>query len=157
MFSLLRGFSLSSSSLLLALNFNSAFCCCSRGVLPGEDLLPGLLCLLLWVIGIEGIWSWFTDSLKNFFHRRPWTGNAYIARRHTGCGYQLEMTDIHIQKNIYRWASQVRTPLKPHAVTPLRARRGYKPCESASLRSELDQKPSDNIELINLKLICFVA
>ena len=34
------GFLLSCSSLLLALNFNSAFCCFSRGVLPGEDLHP---------------------------------------------------------------------------------------------------------------------
>ena len=38
MFSLLRGLLLSFSSLLLALNFNSAFCCCPRGVLPGENL-----------------------------------------------------------------------------------------------------------------------
>ena len=38
-FSLLRGFLLP-SSLLLALNFYSALCCCSRRVLPGEDLRP---------------------------------------------------------------------------------------------------------------------
>ena len=25
---------------LLTLNFSSAFCCCSRGVLPGKDLHP---------------------------------------------------------------------------------------------------------------------
>ena len=37
---IVHGFFLLSSSLSVALNFNSAFCCCSRGVLPGEDLYP---------------------------------------------------------------------------------------------------------------------
>ena len=56
------------SSLLLALNFNSAFCCCSRGVLPSKDLHPlfyfRVVVFSFVGICIEGISSWFTDSVK---------------------------------------------------------------------------------------------
>ena len=112
---IVHGFFLFSLSLLVALNFNSAFCCCSRGVLPGEDLYPlsesrvvvfAFVGQLHWrnllVIQVSlTVWKFLSPTMNETWMKlkhKPWSGNTYAAWCHTGCGYQPEMTDIYSNK-----------------------------------------------------------